>query len=101
MVDSFRAGVVSSSRGRRGGPGLRVEELPELAEGVEGKMRLRGLAKDAAGQGIEHPGRDRESGAVGRADDETISAASPETAQDVDLLVVQRMMLVANARRGC
>jgi hypothetical protein len=88
MVDSFGAGVVSSSRGRGGGQRVGIKELAELKQGGQGDTRLGCVAESAASNGVEHPGGDGERWAVRKPDEVMVSSQSPETADHGDLLVV-------------
>jgi hypothetical protein len=88
MVDSFGAGVVSSSRGRGGGQGVRIEQLAELPQSGEGETRLGRVTQGAASNGIEHPGGDGERWVVSQPDEVMVSSQSPEAADDGNLPAV-------------
>jgi hypothetical protein len=99
MMDSCWAGAISSSRRRLVGQGLCIEQFPELTQGGESDARLRCIAQDAASHGVEHPGRDSEGWAVSEPDEVMIPSQPAKSADDGNLLVPKRMIVVANAQR--
>ncbi len=99
MDSSCWAGVISSSRGRLVGQGLRIEQFAELTQGGESDARLWCIAQDAASHGVEHPGWDGEGWAVSKPDQVMVSSQPAEAADNGNLLVAKRMITVANAQR--
>lgn len=100
MMDSFWAGVVSSSRVHLAGQGLRIEQLAELTQSGESDARLWCIGQGTASNRVEHPGRDGERWAVSKPDEVMVSSQPAEAADDGNLLIVKRMIVVANAPRA-
>jgi hypothetical protein len=87
---------LSGNRGsdRRGSirGGARIQEPPELSEGVEGDAGLGRIGQGGTEDRVEHPGRKDAEGLIGQEDHHVIGGVPGIASEDLDILPVERVM---------
>jgi hypothetical protein len=99
MRSSFRARVSSSSRASGSEQGLRIKKSSQRQQSSDGNARTGFFAQEAAGVGIEHPGRNGQDRAVRQLDDVTFFGQAPKASHDLAYVIKKRMMPVAYSHR--